>query len=382
VTAADDRNPFRFGALALDEAFTDRDAELRELVADVRNGQDVVVLAPRRYGKSSLVWCAAQRLVRHKVLVAQVDLMTTPTVARLADRLARAIHDDIASPLFRAKDRLRVFQGLRIRPTVTIDPDDGAPSFSFDIASALDDDVSATLERLLELPAQLAAERGRGVALVFDEFQEVVDIDPRLPRLMRSVFQQQPDVAHVYLGSRRHMMERLFSDEQEPFWRSAKSVELGVIDPGVFATFVRERFAATDRTIDDDALDELLAITGGHPYATQELSYFLWQETPRRRRATSELLALALTKVLRSEHAHFSLVWDRAPKAQRQLLVALAREPGHVLSAPYRARHRLPAASTIQRALETLERDEVVTRRAGLARIAEPFLAEWLRRER
>ena len=382
MTPDGQRNPFRFGALALDEAFTDRQSELRELVADVRNGQDVVVLAPRRYGKSSLVWRAAQRLVRHKVLVAQVDLMTTPTVARLADRLARAIHDDIASPLFRAKDRLRVFQGLRIRPTVTIDPDDGTPSFSFDVAAAPPEDLLATLERLLELPAQLAAERGRRVAVVFDEFQEIVDIDPRLPRLMRSVFQQQPDVAHVYLGSRRHMMERLFSDEQEPFWRSAKHLQLGVIDAGLFATFVRDRFAATGRSIDDAALDGLLEITGGHPYATQELAYFLWQETPRGRRATGEMLAAALTKVLRSEHAHFTLVWDRAARAQRELLLALAREPGRPLGAAYRARNRLPGASTVQRALETLERDETVVRRGGIAEIAEPFLAEWLRRER
>jgi hypothetical protein len=34
-------------ALALDEAFTDREAEVDSLVADARNGQDVV-LAPRR----------------------------------------------------------------------------------------------------------------------------------------------------------------------------------------------------------------------------------------------------------------------------------------------------------------------------------------------
>src|SRR5258705_6775101 len=150
---ADDANPFRFGALALDEAFTDREAELAELVADVRAGQDVVIYAPRRYGKSSLVWRAAQQLVRAKVLVAQVDLMTTPTPAKLAEKLARAIHDDIASPLFRARERLKVFAGLRIRPTVTIDPDDGDMSFSFDASAAPPEDVSATLERLLELPA-------------------------------------------------------------------------------------------------------------------------------------------------------------------------------------------------------------------------------------
>ena len=53
-------NPFRYGAIALDEAFTNREAELRELTSDILNGQDVVVFAPRRYGKSSLVWRVSQ----------------------------------------------------------------------------------------------------------------------------------------------------------------------------------------------------------------------------------------------------------------------------------------------------------------------------------
>jgi uncharacterized protein len=375
---ADDLNPFRYGALALDEAFTDREDELKELVADVRNGQDVVIFAPRRYGKSSLVWRVAQQLVPRRALVAQVNLMTTPTKTRLAERLAHSIHEDVASPLVRAKERLRVFQGLRIRPTVTVDPDDGSLSFSFD-ASAATEDIDATLEHLLRLPAELAAERGRRVALVFDEFQEVTDIDPGLPRLMRSVFEEQPEVAHVYLGSKRHMMRRLFSDENEPFWRSAKQIELGVIDPAKFAPFLDERMRLSGRTIAPAALDGLLAITGGHPYATQELAYFLWQETPRRRQATTERLATALAKVLRSEHAHFSLVWERAAGGQRQVLQALAREPGAPLSADYRRRHGLPAPSSVQKALATLEREELVARVGGQMRIVEPFLREWIR---
>ncbi len=111
-----DLNPFQFGALALDEAFTDREDEIAELRADVRNGQDVVVFAPRRYGKSSLVWRATQELARDRVLVASVDLMTTPTPAKLAEKLARAIHDDIASPLLRARERLRIFGDLKVTP--------------------------------------------------------------------------------------------------------------------------------------------------------------------------------------------------------------------------------------------------------------------------
>jgi hypothetical protein len=124
----DDVNPFRFGALALDDAFTDRKEEIAELKADVRNGQDVVIFAPRRYGKTSLVWRASQELVREKVLVASVDLMTTPSPAKLAEKLARAIHDDVASPLLRAKERLRIFSDLRVSPTITVEPETGGCS--------------------------------------------------------------------------------------------------------------------------------------------------------------------------------------------------------------------------------------------------------------
>ena len=93
-------NPFTFGDLALDDAFTDRGPELAELRSDMLNGQNVAIIAPRRYGKSSLLRRAAQGLVHEGVLVADVDLMKAPTKERLASKLARAIHDDIASPLF------------------------------------------------------------------------------------------------------------------------------------------------------------------------------------------------------------------------------------------------------------------------------------------
>jgi uncharacterized protein len=201
------KNPFRYGALAFDEAFTDRERELRELKSDIRNGQDVVIFAPRRYGKSSLVLRAVAELRRQGVLTAQVDLMTAPTREKLAEKLAKSIHEGIATPAFRAREKaLSVFRGLRITPTVTIDPEDTSVSFGFEPGRA-PADIQATLERLLTLPGELAKERNRTVALVLDEFQEVVDIDPDLPKLMRAVFQAQPEVAHVYLGSKRHMMQ-------------------------------------------------------------------------------------------------------------------------------------------------------------------------------
>jgi uncharacterized protein len=373
-------NPFQYGALALDEAFTDRDAELTELSADVRNGQDVVLFAPRRYGKSSLVWRVVQRLVKRGVLVGQVDLMSTPTREKFAERLAGTIHDEMASRLFKAKERLAVFSGLRVAPTITVNPEDGSISFSFS-ARAAREDIDATLEELFALPGRIGAERGRRVALVFDEFQEVVELDPGLPKLMRSAFQEQPEVAHVYLGSKRHMMERIFNDANEPFWRSAKQIELGVIDPRAFAPWVVERFRQTGKHVEEEALALAFEITGGHPYATQELFYFLWEQTPAGGGADGERLDAALGGALRSENAHFGLLWDGLAAAQRLVLMALADEqPGHPLTTDYQRRHSLPATPTVQTALAALSRAELVRREGrGEYRIAEPFLAEWLR---
>ena len=372
-------NPFRFGGLALDEAFTDREAEVQELKFDVLNGQDVVIFAPRRYGKSSLVWKTMQELIASDVLVAYVNLMTTPTKEKLAEKLAVAIYENVASPLERAREKaLTPFRGLRISPSVTVSPEDGSYSFAFGIDHS-STDIDATLERLLELPAELAATKQTRVALIFDEFQEVMAIDPKLPKLMRTVFEQQPEVAHVYLGSRRHMMERLFNDENEPFWRSAKKSELGLIDPAKFRGHILARFRDSNKLAGEEVVDQLLERTGGHPHATQQLSYFLWEQTPFDGTATQAEFERALAALLRSEHSHFQARWEEASAAQRLVLLALAEEPGRPLTSAYRSRHELPSSSTVQTALDVLTQRELVSRQSrGSYEIVEPFLAEWL----
>jgi hypothetical protein len=237
---------------------------------------------------------------------------------------------------------------------MTVDPQTGELGFTFRSGHERAD-VDATLVGLFELPAKLAVERHKRVAIVFDEFQEVLSLDPHLPSLMRAVFQTQPDVAHVYLGSKRSMMERIFNDANEPFWRSAKQMELDVIPPAEFAPFLAARFEATGRRVAESTLDRLLGLTGGHPYATQELAYALWEETPRGRTAGDDAFAGALDRVLRSENAHFSLVWERASRVQRLVLQALAAEPATQLTASeYRRRYGLPGGSSVQRAVEAL----------------------------
>jgi uncharacterized protein len=371
------RNPFTYGDLVSDEAFTDREAELAQLTSDLRNGQNVALIAPRRYGKSSLVQAALSRLLAEGVLVVEVDLMTTPTKERFAAKLAKSIHDDVTSVLLKAKEALRTFTTLRIVPSLTVDLD-GSVRFSFS-ASRGSEDIDATIERLLELPAELAADQKRELVVFFDEFQEVMAIDPHLPALMRAIFQTQPNVAHLYAGSKRDMMHTLFNDENEPFFRSAKTMEIGTIPLPLFGEFVKAQFDRTNRGVSDEAVERLLDVTGGHPYATQELAFALWDEVPEGFTGTVADFQEALATVLRSENARFTLIWENATQPQKLLLQALAAEPGRPFSNGYRIAHDLPPVSGVQRALAPLLESELVRKAPdGLYELAEPFLRQWV----
>ena len=94
--------------------------------------------------------------------------------------------------------------------------------------------------------------------IIFDEFQEILALDKGFPNLMRAVFQTQPEVSHVYLGSKRHLLERIFQDKNEAFWRSAKQLEVGMISPVKFKGFIAERFKQSGKAITDEAVDRLL----------------------------------------------------------------------------------------------------------------------------
>ena len=373
-------NPFRYGGVARGEYFTDRERELAALSADIRGGQDVVVVSRRRMGKTSLIEAVSEQLRGEKMLVAYLDLYGSPTKEALADDLAQALSDGLLSPIERTTDKIRGwFSHLSVQPRVTV-REDGMPQFEF-LGYERREDADTLLDGLLELPGQVAA-RGHRVCVVLDEFQEVVRIDPKLPGRVRAAFQQQPEVAHVYLGSKRHLMEPLFMEQAAPLYRSAKPMRLGSIDPEVFTQFLRKRFRAGGIRIAKEQLDRILALSGGLPYETQELCSYVWTEARLAGAPVDEtLIERALDTLVDAESARYAAIWDRLPGAQRALLLALAREAGRVYSEGYRRRHKLGSASSVQRALAGLEKlDLVDSNEGGGQALADVFMRAWLGR--
>ena len=49
------KNPFVYGKTVSGEQFCNRDKEVKELVAETINCQNIIMFSPRRYGKTSLI---------------------------------------------------------------------------------------------------------------------------------------------------------------------------------------------------------------------------------------------------------------------------------------------------------------------------------------
>jgi uncharacterized protein len=373
-------NPFRYGDVATGEYFTNRVHELDEVTEDITNGQNIVIISPRRYGKTSLIFEAIQRLRDQKVLVAYLDLFRAPTKDRFADLLASAVFSGLISPVERVlKDAVSLFQKLPIQPKVTIGPN-GTPSFEFS-AGQRPRDIDQTIEELLALPGRIAADRRRSVAIVFDEFQKILSIDEHLPGLMRAVFQTQGDVAHVFLGSKRHLMSEVFTDQHQPLYKMAKPIILKPILPDAFSVFIKARFGETGMSIADGAVQRVLTITGGHPHDTQELCYFLWSHARAERLSSigEDAVDAALHHVLDAESAHYVTLWEGLSVHQRLLLLALAAEPGAVYGEEYRRRHRLGAATSVQRSMSRLTNRELIEQdKNGAYLISDVFFRSWI----
>ena len=87
--------------------------------------------------------------------------------------------------------------------------------------------------------------------------------------------------------------------------------------------------------------------------------------------------------MLSAEHNNLARLWDGRTRNERLVLLALRKGPLNLYAEETRERTGLPAATFVQRAVKSLVRDDVVEKGPdGRYRLAEPFLAEWLDRER
>lgn len=366
-------NPFRYTDPVPPEELIDRDGEAGRLLRLAEEANNSRVVAPRRYGKTSLLRRVASEMPRGWVTVF-VDFFGVLTVDDIAQRIERAYGEQLTGRLS------SWFAGLRrtLRPTLRVGA--GPVSATVDLEGA-GPGTMPLLERLA-LPKRLHERHGRRVLVVFDEFQDVLAADARVDAVVRSEIQHHgPAVSYVFAGSQVGMMEQLFGDRRRAFYGQASPVGLGPLEDVALAEHIADRFERTGKEV-GTALGSLLALVRGHPQRAMLAAHGLWDAASSGRAADEETWETAYRQVMAEARDELRAVWTGLATGQRRVLAALARGSESLYGAQRpQGGSRGGAVNAAVRAL--VDRGEVADiggPGAGL-RIVDPLLAEWVRRD-
>lgn len=369
--------PFPFGTVVSGDLFYDREADARNLHDLVAGGQNVVLYAPRRYGKSSLALKVAEQWKEDGFACIYFDLMRTESL----DEFLRAYADAALAAEGRTERGLRAILAAvaSLRPRLTVG-DDGKPSLELDFGRK--GPGAKSLEEVLALPEALSTGRRR-IVVIFDEFQEIAALSRRVPaeRIFRSVIQRQKRTRYVFLGSKTHPMRRMFNDRTRPFYNAASTIVLGKPPETESRAFLASRFREAGMPVPDAVADAIVRESGGVPYYVQAIALQTWL-VARRRGAASPAeadVAAALDELVEVHREIYEAVSASLGETARRLLSSLAKEPTVRFDADYRARHSLPGSTTIASALAKLVEAGHVEKDALGCRVADPFHARYLR---
>jgi hypothetical protein len=376
-------NPFVYGEIVPLTSFVDREVELERLVADLRSGQKIFLISPRRYGKSSLVRQALRISARQGALTVDVTVSSYSSYVAFLEGYARAL---IAAEtrVERVRSWLRdMLRGVRPELRIESSPEGkGKIAVSFPTVRT-DRDIAHLAEQVFALPGRIAEARGLRMAISLDEFQGINAFNGgSVEHAMRAAVQQQRNVGYVFAGSEPTLMERMLG-KSRPFYKAGPVMRLEKIPADRFATFIESRFRATGMKPEAGLGTAIVDLAGNLPYDVQRLAHELWDDVKPagRRSVTIDHLHETLKRLLGEHQTLFESTWQRLPLTQRAALRATVLEEGRaLLSADVRARHRLSVTSTLQAALSGLVKQDILTREGTRYTVVDSLFREWVAR--
>ena len=371
-------NPFNYLQFATGDQFYDRREVRKDLLSRFLSGQtNVVLYGPRRYGKSSLVAELVGDLEKAGIPCVTLDVVKVPSIDMFVSAYATKVYRRLAPVKFEFR-KLGMFL-KSLRPKMSLGPT-GETGLSFEPSGATVGPEALT--EVLDLPQKLLSGRGRAV-VVFDEFQEVKDLLPNdgFERVMRSAIQSHRNVSYIFLGSRYHMLRRMFTDHNRPFYKSAVTILLGKPPVEESVRFVIDRFASAGKSIARDAAERLVGKIENIPYFIQQLGFetFRLVDDAHRKSVSSADVDSAFANLSCFNRDQYEQLMLTLSVSQKKLLIALAHEQTDEFGDVYRRRYALGVSSTVNSAKSKLMEDGHIERSDGKYVVADPFFAQFLR---
>jgi len=165
-------NPFKYGKIVEGEFFYDRVEELKRIKDTLKGGNNLVLYAPRRYGKSSLVHKALNELQAEGFNTLYLDFLSIYSREVFIKNYSKLIAEKNSSLIEATVKKFgKLIRG--IVPSLSFD-NFGNPSFSFSWIDGAE--KLQTLEDVINLPDKLSNKKNKWI-IAFDEFQEITKLN-------------------------------------------------------------------------------------------------------------------------------------------------------------------------------------------------------------
>ena len=358
--------------LALGKAFLNREVERNTLTQRIHSTQHTVLMAPRRYGKTSLVMQVIQDL---KVCHASIDFLTTYSEDNIRDRIAFQIERlalTLLPNIHKAKEKLlSVFK--RMKPELTFS------AFGQRLSLQLGAEPLQAISDLLERLDETAAHFEKKVVIFMDEFQQISQVKNyhAIEAAIRHSVERSQHIAYVFAGSQRQLLSQMFAEYGRPLYRLCQVLPIHRMEKTVYVPRFRKLAKEKWHTaLSHETMERIFEKTELHPFYTNVLCQALWREktlvTPEQVDFVWHTYVHTQRHVVNHDLMNLSL-------NQRKVILALAKSPTQAIqSVDFTAPLKI-STSSAQQALETLMRKDLVEiDPQGFYRVLDPAMRYYL----
>ena len=348
-------NPFKFGSLVDAPYFTDRVKELGYIVQFLKSENHLILMSPRRFGKSSLVKKAVGETGRPFIWL---NMQSVLSKEDFATKLLKAILKEYKFE--KIKYYLRNFHVI---PSVNMNPMTDEFSVSFQPSA---DNGATALEDVMDM-LQKVSTPDRKLIVVFDEFQSILEIDKHLDKQLRAIMQEQSGINYIFLGSQESMMTDIFENVKSPFYHFGMLMRLSKIPYEDFKKFIIERLAKVCQV--SGIADEILSFTGCHPYYTQELAFAVWNNLSAGKQ-DKDIIRSSIEDIIAIHDLDYERLWLNFNKTDKYVMVVISEGTNPIQD------RKLPTSTLTSATLRLSKKGYII--RTEQYEIEDPFFKEWI----
>ena len=370
---------FVYGVAVSDYNFIGRERETKRLLDNFKGGINVILMSPRRLGKTSLVKHVCNKLDDKDIITVYLDIFGCKSEYDFYNKLTAEVLKQTASKHELWFEEAKEFL-YRLTPKISFSPE---PNSDFSISLGITPKTH-TPEEVLQMAETIAIKRKKRIVICIDEFQQIGEMSnsKQIQARLRTVWQHQKHVSYCLFGSKHHLMSTIFLHRSMPFFQFGDTISLNKIATEDWVEYIVSHFADGKRTISHALAEEICKFTENYSAYVQQLAWLVFTLKEEGETVTEDDIRQAENDLLATNDILFMQMIEPLSEFQLNFLRAIASgiKKDFGLS-EVREEYNLGSYSNITR-LKTalLERDLIEKKETELV-ITDPIFAKWLKRK-